>query len=1084
MAARLASIAQQLVGLWELLPTSARLLWLLPLAASAALVMGEISGLLATLTSTGFSYSAHAFTGWPGTPWDDTSRQSAFAAWDAWTKAVPALTEVREDALEAWLMTHILLDLVIFAPAYVIGLYLLTHRLLALRAAQEGSDVVPFGPRGIAVLASGLLSADWAETALTIGLVYGDPDDIAALASVVTWLSALKWLLVATVLLLVTTVFVVDVLPQVLRSWLGNWLAGTSTASRCWTRHRVQLITLIVLAALIVLPGGGPLEQVPDIQRAWVDTQVHDGWWASAKGYVGDMAGPVLTLTGLCVALWVAGRWALLDGLEGTRREARTRLRFLVLTLCVFAVVLVVLAVGPVWSDGPWRWQGARNAGALAIPVVMTVALLLSAFATSPVPQQPVRPPADRVKTETIGRALTVVPLVIAGLGLVRAFTKPVLVQPVVETGVSTRALWTWFAVGMALALLVPPLCYWLLEKAETKLCPTPTVPLAYEPRLRQIPRRVATVLLAVVCALGVATAWDPLFWGARLRTLGALSLGLTTVVLLAALFIRHTEKREPYRAFSVLRFRFTPIWLPAVAVLATQSMLDNSGLYHAVQLQKTDQRPQAAVPTGQSSSQQPFAQQRFAAWYQQAAKCWQVKKGEAIPMVLVAAAGGGIRAAYWTSTAMDRLADSSPCAPSSVFALSGVSGGSLGLAAYTLTSGTTETSSDKVRDLADEDALAADIAALLYRDGTHAFHGLNDVFGRTVGDRAAVFESAWEADWDGWKRELTSATARTEQWRPFLLMNGTDVVTGCRVAVAAQPLTGKVQSDERLRCQKPTIAANGDQLATATVDASAFNDPQDCRAEDLDQGLRMSTAAHLSARFTYISPSGTMYGCAHGGQNDPPAISTIDGGYLEASGMAGLLELWSAVEPEVAAHNRCVTARLDAEAADSERRPTACPQDEKAAYVVPLAVLLDNHYSVQTPDPDVDPVNELVAPLVGNRAHTTAARLATLQQAALVRFTGPVPGTTRPAASPVRSFLVAPRTEPQVAAPLGWVLSEMSMHSMRRQLDPKAARSLVEPTEGRLVARRFNDLIDTLKRPVQLRTDTATPGSDAQEAD
>ena len=65
-----------------------------------------------------------------------------------------------------------------------------------------------------------------------------------------------------------------------------------------------------------------------------------------------------------------------------------------------------------------------------------------------------------------------------------------------------------------------------------------------------------------------------------------------------------------------------------------------------------------------------------------------------AVPLVLVAAEGGGIRAAYWTARALDCAIDADydscgfvpegdPGDPGSIFAASGVSGGSLGLVAY-----------------------------------------------------------------------------------------------------------------------------------------------------------------------------------------------------------------------------------------------------------------------------------------------------------------------------------------------------------------------------------------------------------------
>ncbi|WP_328834765.1 hypothetical protein [Streptomyces europaeiscabiei] len=1045
------------------------------MAVAAALVMGEISQLLETLATKGaFTYSANALTGWPEFPaWDDTDRANAVNAWNDWAEAVPGDAAVRADMLEAWLMTHIVLDIVVFAPAYVIGLYLLLRWLLdlRLRSAQADTSVspstqtaIPFSPTGITILLSALLLADWVETGLTCGLIHAGQGDIGAWASGVACLSAVKWALLAVVLLLGAAVFVVDILPRLLPHWLNNWKEGSPEASRTWTRHRVQVIAVAVLAALIILPGGGPLEQVPDIQRAWVTDRVGTS--------VEAMTGPVLMLVGLCVALWVAGRWALLDGLENARHKAHGTKDFAVL-LGVVLIVVCVARLGPFGATSgakaPALWdEWGHNSGAVAIPSVVAAILILGLVVGNQSPQQRTvqHPNGTRAKVERIGRGLTVVPLVIAGLGLVRAFAMPLLLGSLVDTGVSRTGIVTWFVGGAVLAVLVPPVMFWFLGQVEACMFGTKSAE-EDKQRLRRrkwLPNVIGGLLLALAGGLGVFTALAPLTAGAWLRTLGLLSLLLTTVVLLGAFFIRRAEAREPYQAYRVLRFRFTPIWLPVLAVLVTQSMLDNSGLYHAVRLHSKKASAGAAKPFS--------AQERFQDWYGKASACRHGKKSDAvpesIPMVFIAAAGGGIRAAYWTSAAMDRLTGVSPCVRSYTFAMSGVSGGSLGLAAYTLTNSQPDspTSSETIRRLAGEEALAANIAALLYRDGTHAFHGLNYIQNQSVEDRAAVFERAWEETWpgkgQGWKQELSSAARQQPGWQPFLLMNGTDVVSGCRIAVAPQRITGVGRADERLRCQQPNIARGGAQFATATVDAAAFNDTATC--SDLDRGLRMSTAAHLSARFPYVSPSGTMYGCDKEGEDDPPAISSVDGGYLEGSGMAALLELWSAVEPVVAAKNLA--------AAEHNERETTKPK-EKVPYVVPLVVLLDSHYSVQTPEPEIDPVNELVAPLTGNQARTTAARLATLQQAALVRFSGPLPGTMREAVCPSRSFVVAPRTEPQIAAPLGWVLSAMSIKSMDNQL---TGGSTGGKDDDGLVAGQLPDLLRVLKQPVPLEPESAEP--------
>ena len=52
-------------------------------------------------------------------------------------------------------------------------------------------------------------------------------------------------------------------------------------------------------------------------------------------------------------------------------------------------------------------------------------------------------------------------------------------------------------------------------------------------------------------------------------------------------------------------------------------------------------------------------------------------------PLFVVAAEGGGIRAAYWAASVLSRITDKNPCFPDQLFAISGVSGGSLGSAVF-----------------------------------------------------------------------------------------------------------------------------------------------------------------------------------------------------------------------------------------------------------------------------------------------------------------------------------------------------------------------------------------------------------------
>ncbi len=66
--------------------------------------------------------------------------------------------------------------------------------------------------------------------------------------------------------------------------------------------------------------------------------------------------------------------------------------------------------------------------------------------------------------------------------------------------------------------------------------------------------------------------------------------------------------------------------------------------------------------------------------WHAQAA---QAARSDAPPLVIVATAGGGLRAAYWTATVLGRLQDEAPEFRSYLFGISGVSGGSLGAAVF-----------------------------------------------------------------------------------------------------------------------------------------------------------------------------------------------------------------------------------------------------------------------------------------------------------------------------------------------------------------------------------------------------------------
>jgi hypothetical protein len=258
-------------------------------------------------------------------------------------------------------------------------------------------------------------------------------------------------------------------------------------------------------------------------------------------------------------------------------------------------------------------------------------------------------------------------------------------------------------------------------------------------------------------------------------------------------------------------------------------------------------------------------------AWYAQAkAAHAKTRHDGPVPMFIVATAGGGIRASYWTATVLDRLetdfADVGEVRPY-LFAISGVSGGSVGAAAFEAAMTQRDESDGKASDpnrpratgYLTEDFLAPAVASWIFEDAPSSF--LPDL---GQGDRGAALEKSFEhASGDVLARpflsffRLKTNTAPNDQdaawWRPILLLNATHEETGNRA------ITAHVR-----------------------IDRNVFLDSLDA-LHVLGKDVRASTAAHNSARFSYVSPAGDL-----GNSNG----SLIDGGYFENYGALSALEL------------------------------------------------------------------------------------------------------------------------------------------------------------------------------------------------
>ncbi len=413
-----------------------------------------------------------------------------------------------------------------------------------------------------------------------------------------------------------------------------------------------------------------------------------------------------------------------------------------------------------------------------------------------------------------------------------------------------------------------------------------------------------------------------------------------------------------------------------------------------------------------------PKLEEAFAAWRANAIK---LSKEPVHPLFIVATEGGGIRAAYWTATLLGRLEDASvsehrPDFAQHVFAISAVSGGSLGAAAFdaALAGGHAGPIRPGLRKMLGEDYLAAPLAALLYPDFVQRF-----VPGRYPSlDRGQWLERAWERGGkkhlgnDYFSRNFNDLWAGRDPklgYLPALFLNGTSVETGQRI-IASNIVIGNGFLDAIDACRK--IAP--------------------CPREDCD--IPLSTAAHNSARFTYVSPAGVF----------PDGTHVVDGGYFENSGATTALEILRAVKKII--------------------------RDGHLTDVHPYVIYISNDpltgagggRDFEHDDPTVAPeepkhppssfLEDTLAPVLA-MAHTRGAHDSYAQLA--LREDQGYSST---------EFFFFGLTRTAIPLPLGWKLSGTAAREMDAQADADPVDNPYEKIDGKNDAAKFRDVIELLE--------------------
>jgi hypothetical protein len=263
-------------------------------------------------------------------------------------------------------------------------------------------------------------------------------------------------------------------------------------------------------------------------------------------------------------------------------------------------------------------------------------------------------------------------------------------------------------------------------------------------------------------------------------------------------------------------------------------------------------------------------------------------------PMLVVTAAGGGIQAAAWTARVLAGLQTECDKAsldfPESISLVSGVSGGSVGLMFYLGTRFEAKPDATPAFIASRQSSLSQVTKALAYEDLCRAFLPflLEDKY--KYADRGLALQKAWLTNAAtfgpaGYGDDLERATLRSwgaaavSRKFPAVILNSTIVEEGKRLAFSTIPLP----------TPSPGLSADPDGFE----EFSTLYPGHD---------IHIATAARLSSAFTFVSPAARPNGPGlmppkNSNPNDetekpgPEVLHLVDGGYLDNSGINGLVE-------------------------------------------------------------------------------------------------------------------------------------------------------------------------------------------------
>lgn len=364
---------------------------------------------------------------------------------------------------------------------------------------------------------------------------------------------------------------------------------------------------------------------------------------------------------------------------------------------------------------------------------------------------------------------------------------------------------------------------------------------------------------IASLVSLFVAIGWCASFvhFPAYAREVGTVGVMIVAVTLwvnvLSLLFVALPLK---YR-------------LPSLVLLIPVLWLASSFLHDPNVWPRRDFYPTSAQGANHRVARPPSVLKALTAWLPQ----FEHDDPQApIPVYLVSAEGGGIRAAYWTGRVLAEINERSVGRLSShAFVYSGVSGGSLGIATFQNAASPARDPREVTRfvdDFLGRDDLAPLVSRLLITEP------LWQLIGHASGviPRDVAFERQFDIDW----REISGSDFYSQSFNrvyavdpahpsPIMAFNATNVESGKRAIIANAAPAG----------------LNTDYLLPLQIDG----------VRELLQDVSVAEAVHLSARFPYLSPPASLQLIVPGTSPNRRVVRrwgrAVDGGYFDNS--AGL---------------------------------------------------------------------------------------------------------------------------------------------------------------------------------------------------